>query len=77
MHPEPVPGAYELPAWIRNGILLGATALGSAIFASPVPLPAPSVMFNGVIDNLPTFIGAATVLTWGGAFAAVWAVSRD
>jgi hypothetical protein len=66
----------ELPVWISNGILLGATALGSAILAWQIPLAAPASLFNAATANLPAVLIAAVVFTYGGALVALWATDQ-
>jgi hypothetical protein len=66
----------ELPAWVSNGILLAATALGSAILAWQTPLAVPTSLLNAVTTNLPAVLIASVALTYGGALAAVWTAER-
>ena len=67
----------QLPAWISNGILLGATALGSAIVAWQIPLAVPVGLLNAAAANFSAVLIAGVALTYSGALAAVWAAHRS
>ena len=66
----------QLPPWMSNGILLGATALGSAIVAWQIPLAAPVGLLNAAATNFSAVLIAGVALTYGGALAAIWAAGR-
>jgi hypothetical protein len=66
----------ELPTWVSNTMLLGATALGSAILAWQIPLTDLTSLLNAATTNLPAVLIAAAVSSYGGALAAIWAADR-
>jgi hypothetical protein len=68
--------SHELPTWASNSILLGATALGSAILAWQTPLVDPTNLIEAVTTNLPAVLVAAAASTYGSALAAMWAMDR-
>lgn len=65
-----------VPAWLQNTILLGATALGSAIVAWQMPVPPVTVLAQSLIANLPELVGASAAMMWGSAVAGIWVASR-
>lgn len=71
-----LPRATRVPAWLQNAILLGATALGSAIVAWQTPVPPVATMAQALIASLPELVGASAALMWGAAVAGIWVVSR-
>jgi len=72
-----LPRARELPTWISNAILLGATTMGSAIVAWRIPLPPAGVLLEAVTTNLPALLIAAVALTYSTAAGALWTASRQ
>lgn len=72
-----LPRANELPTWISNAIVLGATAMGSAIVAWRIPLPPAAVLLEAATTNLPALLAAAVALTYGTAAGALWTANRQ
>jgi len=72
-----LPRANALPAWISNSIVLGATAIGSAIVAWRIPLPPAGVLLDAATTNLPALLIAAVALTYSTAAGALWTANRD
>lgn len=71
-----LPRAREMPTWLKDGILLGSAALGSAIVAWQMPLPRVAAIVDALIANLPELAGASLALTWGTAVTASWLIGR-
>ena len=71
-----LPPTNVRPTWLRDGLLLGATALGSAIVAWQTPLPAVASLLDAVSTNFQALTLAGVGLTYGAAFAAVWVANR-
>ena len=65
-----------LPAWKKNTILLIATTLGSAIVASKVPATFVPDLLNTVASDWMVTFGAAAVMVYGSAMAALWTARR-
>jgi len=72
-----LPHNNELPTWISNAIMLGATAMGSAIVAWRIPLPPANVLLEVATANLPALLIAAVALTYTTAAGALWTAGRQ
>ena len=86
-----LPGNRELPLWLKNLILLGATALGSAIVAMQLPAgnvasvllsvaSVPAMDLQSVVtmaaQNLPLILIASVAFTYVLPYGAILAVRR-
>jgi len=71
-----LPRANALPTWISNTIMLGATAMGSAIVAWRIPLPPADVVLEVATANLPALLIAAVALTYSTAAGALLTANR-
>lgn len=66
-----LPRRNELPLWIKNLLLLAATAAGSAVVAWQLPA-AELLSFMASSTLTPQFLGAATIAVYLFSYAAVW-----
>jgi|GEM_PF-6021445 len=71
-----LPASRTLPAWLKNVILLIATALGSAIVAWHVPVTILPALLNTAVADWPEVLGSSIVLIYAAAFAALWTTAR-
>lgn len=74
-----LPRADALPAVFRHGIVLGATAIASALVARYSVLPAiPDLLeaFAAAAADPATALLAAGALAWSTALAALWMTAR-
>ena len=87
-----LPRSRELPLWVKNLMLLSATALGSAIVATQLPagnlasvllsvatLPAPDLqsVLAMVAQKLPIILIASVAVSYLLPYGAILAVRRD
>ncbi len=63
-------------AWLHDALLLGATALASAIVAWRIPFPAVVSLLDAVSADFQALTLAGVILTYATAAAAVWAANR-
>ncbi len=71
-----LPASEALPSWLKNVILLAATALGSAIVAWHVPVAILPELLNTAVADWPEVLGSSIALIYAAAFAALWTTAR-
>ena len=77
-----LPEARQLPFWLTNLILLGFTAIGSAIAAWPLPVmklvsfTTTSIPSLSVIGSLPV-LGVAAISTFLISYIVIWLAQND
>jgi hypothetical protein len=70
-----LPRPRELPLWLKNVVLLAATAAGSALAAWQLPV-APLAAELGALTLHPMMLAAAAIAVYLGSYAAIWAADR-
>jgi hypothetical protein len=68
-----LPPDRAMQEWQHNALLLGATALASAIIAWQMEIPSVATMTTALLEYLPRLLGASAALTWGAAAVGIWA----
>jgi hypothetical protein len=71
-----LPEGRELPLWVKNLIMIGATAAGSAVVAWQMSDLRPEVLLSQVTLDYTT-IGIAALFVYAFSSATVWVVRRE
>jgi hypothetical protein len=71
-----LPEERELPLWVKNLILIGATATGSGIVAWQLKGASLENVFTGIAPG-PWTIATAALLVYAFCSAAVWVVRSE
>lgn len=72
-----LPRRNELPLWLKNLILLGATALGSAVVVWQLPPVLPLADKAASIATSFEFIATAAMAVYAVSLGVVWAARKE